>query len=208
MLKSCSHSASPPQPAIIIDESEVEELPPAHTASNYRITDDHLGEGGPKDKYTFNMYAIIMLKQIESENRAATPGEQDVLAHYVGWGGIPEAFDAEKAGWEKEYQELQSYLTPEEYNSARASVLNSHYTSPVIIKAIYAVIGNMGCESGKFTALSWTVFQDVSRSCCTQRLKSMYADMKILISRLISLTLPSEMCHLDSIKLTIHHITA
>ena len=141
-------AASPPQPAIIIDESEVEELPPAHTASNYRITDDHLGEGGPKDKYTFNMYAIIMLKQIESENRAATPGEQDVLAHYVGWGGIPEAFDAEKAGWEKEYQELQSYLTPEEYNSARASVLNSHYTSPVIIKAIYAVIGNMGFKSG------------------------------------------------------------
>lgn len=139
---------SPPQPAIIIDESEVEELPPAHTASNYRITDDHLGEVGPKDKYTFNMYAIIMLKQIESENRAATPGEQDVLAHYVGWGGISDVFDAEKAGWEKEYQELQSYLTPEEYASARSSVLNAHYTSPVIIRAMYAALYNMGFRSG------------------------------------------------------------
>lgn len=141
-------AASPPQPAIIIDESEVEELLPAHTASNYRITDDHLGEGGPKDKYTYNMYAIIMLKQIESENRAATPGEQDVLAHYVGWGGISDVFDAEKAGWEKEYQELQSYLTPEEYASARSSVLNAHYTSPVIIRAMYAALYNMGFRSG------------------------------------------------------------
>ena len=141
-------AASPPQPAIVIDESEVEELPPACAASNYRITDDHLGEGRPKDKYTYNMYAIIMLKQIESENRAATLGEQDVLAHYAGWGGIPDVFDAGKIDWEKEYQELQSYLTREEYASARASVLNSHYTSPVIIRAIYAVIGNMGFKSG------------------------------------------------------------
>ena len=141
-------AASPLQPVAVLGESEVEELPPAHIASNYRITDDHLGEGGPKDKYTYNMYAIIMLKQIESENRAATPGEQDVLAHYVGWGGIPDVFDAEKSEWSKEYQELQSYLTPEEYASARSSVLNAHYTSPVIIRAIYAVIGNMGFKSG------------------------------------------------------------
>ena len=139
---------SPPQPAIIIDKSEVEELPPAHTASNYRITDDHLGEGGPKDKYTFNMYAIVMLKNVESENRTATPGEQEVLAHYAGWGGIPEAFDEEKAGWEKEYQELQSYLTPEEYASARSSVLNAHYTSPVIIRAMYEALSSVGFESG------------------------------------------------------------
>jgi len=140
--------ASPPQPAIVMNESDIEELPPARAASNYRITDDHLGEGGPKDKYTFNMYSIIMLKQIESENRAATPEEQDVLAHYAGWGGIPDVFDAEKSKWSKEYQELQSYLTPEEYASARSSVLNAHYTSPVIIRAIYAVIGNMGFKSG------------------------------------------------------------
>lgn len=141
-------AASPPRPTVVIDKSDIEELPPARAASNYRITDDHLGEGGPKDKYTYNMYAIIMLKQIESENRAATPGEQEVLAHYVGWGGIPDVFDAEKSEWSKEYQELQSYLTPEEYASARSSVLNAHYTSPVIIRAIYAVIGNMGFKSG------------------------------------------------------------
>lgn len=141
-------AASLPQPAIIIDESEVEELPSAHTVSNYRITDDHLGEGGPKDKYTYNMYAIVMLKNVESEKRAATPGEQEVLAHYVGWGGIPDVFDAEKEGWEKEYQELQSYLTPKEYESARSSVLNAHYTSPVIIKAIYAALSSMGFTSG------------------------------------------------------------
>lgn len=99
-------AASQPQPVIVMNESGIEELPPAHPVSNYRITDDHLGDGSAKDKYTFNMYSIIMLKQIESENRAATPGEQDVLAHYVGWGGIPDVFDEEKAGWEKEYQEL------------------------------------------------------------------------------------------------------
>lgn len=139
---------SPSQPAIIIDESEVEELPPAHTASNYRIIDDHLGDGSAKDKYTFNMYAIVMLKNVESEKRAATSGEQEVLAHYVGWGGIPDVFDAGKIDWEKEYQELQSYLTPEEYASARSSVLNAHYTSPVIIKAIYDAIENMGFQSG------------------------------------------------------------
>ena len=141
-------AASPQRPTVVIDKSDIEVLPPARAASNYRITDDHLGEGGPKDKYTFNMYAIIMLKQIESENRAATPGEQDVLAHYAGWGGIPDVFDAGKIDWSKEYQELQSYLTPEEYDSARASVLNSHYTSPVIIKAIYDAIENMGFQSG------------------------------------------------------------
>lgn len=121
---------------------------PVPTASNYRIIDDHLGEGGPKDKYTYNMYAIIMLKQIESENRAAAPGEQEILAHYVGWGGIPDVFDSEKEGWEKEYQELQSYLTPKEYESARASVLNSHYTSPVIIKFMYEALSSMGFTSG------------------------------------------------------------
>ena len=141
-------AASSTQPVIIIDESEVEELPPARAASNYRIIDDHLGEGGPKDKYTYNMYAIIMLKQIESENRAAAPGEQEILAHYVGWGGIPDVFDSEKEGWEKEYQELQSYLTPKEYESARASVLNAHFTGPVIIKAMYEALSSMGFQSG------------------------------------------------------------
>ena len=121
---------------------------PVSIASNYRIIDDHLGEGGPKDKYTYNMYAIIMLKQIESENRVAAPGEQEILAHYVGWGGIPDVFDSEKEGWEKEYQELQSYLTPKEYESARASVLNAHFTGPVIIKFMYEALSSMGFRSG------------------------------------------------------------
>ncbi len=141
-------AASSTQPAIIIDESEVEELPPARAASNYRIIDDHLGEGGPKDKYTYNMYAIIMLKQIESENRAAAPGEQEILAHYVGWGGISDVFDSDKEGWQKEYKDLKETLTLEEYESARASVLNSHYTSPVIIKFMYEALSSMGFTSG------------------------------------------------------------
>ena len=141
-------AASLPQPAIIIDESEVEELPPARAASNYRIIDDHLGEGGPKDKYTYNMYAIIMLKQIDSENRAAAPGEQEILAHYVGWGGISDVFDSDKEGWQKEYKDLKETLTLEEYESARASVLNSHYTSPVIIKFMYEALSSMGFTSG------------------------------------------------------------
>lgn len=141
-------AASSTQPAIIIDESEVEELPPARAASNYRIIDDHLGEGGPKDKYTYNMYAIIMLKQIESENRAAAPGEQEILAHYVGWGGISDVFDSDKEGWQKEYKDLKETLTLEEYDSARASVLNSHYTSPVIIKFMYEALSSIGFQSG------------------------------------------------------------
>lgn len=141
-------AASLPQPAIIIDESEVEELPPARAASNYRIIDDHLGEGGPKDKYTYNMYAIIMLKQIESENRVAVPGEQEILAHYVGWGGIPDTFDPDKEEWAAEYTELKEILKEQEYESARASVLNAHFTGPVIIKAMYAAIESMGFKSG------------------------------------------------------------
>lgn len=136
------------QPASVIDESDIEELPPARAALNYRITDDHMGEGGPKDKYTYNMYALVMLKNVESEKRAATPGEQEVLAHYVGWGGIPDVFDAGKSDWSKEYQELQSYLTPEEYASARSSVLNAHYTSPVIIRAMYEALSSVGFKSG------------------------------------------------------------
>lgn len=141
-------AASPPRPTVVIDKSDIEELPPARAASNYRITDDHLGDGSAKDKYTYNMYAIIMLMKIESEKRAATPGEQEVLAHYVGWGGIPDVFDAGKSDWSKEYQELLSYLTPDEYASARSSVLNAHYTSPVIIKAMYAALSSMGFRSG------------------------------------------------------------
>ena len=115
---------------------------------NFKITDECLGEGGPKTKFRMNMKAIGVLKQIESESRAATPDEQQVLSEYVGWGGIPDAFEPDKAGWEKEYQELEAALTPEEYASARQSTLNAHYTSPAIIKAIYGAIGGIGFTSG------------------------------------------------------------
>lgn len=116
---------------------------------NFTITDDHLGEGGPKTKFRMNMEAIAVLKQIESENRAATPDEQQALSKYVGWGGIPDAFEPGRAGWEKEYQELKEALTPEEYDSAKSSVLNAHYTSPKVIKAIYRAVGSMGFASGR-----------------------------------------------------------
>ena len=111
--------------------------------------DDHLGGGGPKAKFRMNMKAIAVLKQIETEGRAATPEEQEILSQYVGWGGIPDAFEPQKEGWAKEYKELDGALTPEEYASARLSTLNSHYTSPVIIRAIYTAVSNMGFQSGR-----------------------------------------------------------
>ena len=115
---------------------------------NYRITDDHLGEGGPKAKFRANMEAISTLKRIEAEGRNATPEDQEVLARYVGWGGLADAFDAGKADWSKEYSALKDALTPEEYAAARASTLNAHYTSPTVIRAIYEALSNMGFTSG------------------------------------------------------------
>lgn len=119
------------------------------TAVNFRITDDRLGEGGPKAKFHMNMDAIKTLKKIESEERSATPEEQEVLSRYVGWGGMPDAFEPDKAGWEKEYEELHAALTAEEYTSAIQSTLNAHYTSPAVIKAIYGAVGRIGFKSGK-----------------------------------------------------------
>ena len=122
----------------------VAELP----AQNYRIIDEHLGEGGPKAKYERNVAAIRTLFTLEQENRNATPEEQSVLAQYVGWGGLPDAFDPEKTGWAREYQELKDLLSEQEYEMARASTLNAHYTSPTVIKAIYEAVGGMGFTSG------------------------------------------------------------
>lgn len=136
---------SSPEQEIVIDASEVKEIP---VPTNFRITDNQLGEGGSKAKFRMNMDAITTLKQIESKNRTATPNEQRVLSQYVGWGGIPDVFDNTREDWKNEYQELKVALTPEEYNSARASTLNAHYTSPVIIRAIYAALSNMGFKSG------------------------------------------------------------
>lgn len=117
-------------------------------AQNYRVTDEHLGDGGPKAKYERNVAAIRTLFTLEQENRNATPEEQSVLAQYVGWGGLPDAFDPEKTGWAREYQELKDLLSEQEYEMARASTLNAHYTSPTVIKAIYEAVGGMGFTSG------------------------------------------------------------
>ena len=115
---------------------------------NFRITDDSIGIGGAKAKFRMNIDAIHTLKQIESENRHATPEEQEVLSKYAGWGGLADAFDDSKENWRNEYSELLSALTLEEYAAARSSTLNAHYTSPTVIKAIYEAVGNMGFTAG------------------------------------------------------------
>ncbi|QQR32130.1 hypothetical protein I5Q82_17085 [Acutalibacter muris] len=111
---------------------------------NFHITDDNLSAGGAKAKYQMNMAALKTLHNIEAESRTATPEEQAILSKYVGWGALADAFDESKPSWAAEYKELLETLTPEEYESARASTLNSHYTSPTVIKAIYQALENMG----------------------------------------------------------------
>lgn len=120
----------------------------AAAAANYHITDDHLGEGGQKTKFENNMRAIRTLKTLEKEHRQASPEDQEVLSQYVGWGGIPQAFDERNTAWADEYRELKAALTPEEYEMARASTLNAHYTSPTVIRAIYSAVEQMGFRTG------------------------------------------------------------
>ena len=117
-------------------------------AENFRITDEHLGEGGPKAKYQANVAAIKLLKYLEETAGQATPEQQEVLSRYVGWGGVADAFDPSKTAWAKEYAELKELLTPEEYEAARASTLNAHYTSPIVIRAIYGAVEQMGFRTG------------------------------------------------------------
>ena len=117
-------------------------------AQNFHITDDHLGEGGPKAKYQANVAAIKLLKYLEETTGQATPEQQEVLSRYVGWGGVADAFDPSKTAWAKEYAELKELLTPEEYEAARASTLNAHYTSPTVIRAIYDAVEQMGFRTG------------------------------------------------------------
>ncbi len=121
-------------------------------AVNYHISFnevENVGKGfAPKEKFRQNIEAIRTLEKIEGEHRTATPEEQEILAKYVGWGGLADAFDSSKANWANEYQELKSLLSPEEYASARESTLNAHYTSPVIIQAIYDAVGKMGFTRG------------------------------------------------------------
>ncbi len=130
-------------------KSVIPETEPENThAENYRINSFHLGEGSPKQKFRANMDAIYTLKTLENQNRDATPEEQETLANYVGWGGLVDAFDAEKTAWAGEYKELKAALTEEEYAAARASTLNAHYTSPTVIRAIYEALDGMGFEKG------------------------------------------------------------
>ena len=118
------------------------------SAQNFRITDDDLGVGGAKTRYGWNVAAIRTLRALEAEGRPATPQEQETLSRYVGWGGIPQAFDAQNEDWRREYAELKALLSETEYVSARASTLNAHYTSPAVIRAIYDAVEQMGFRTG------------------------------------------------------------
>ena len=115
---------------------------------NFRIQDNDLGAGGPKAKYKANMEAIHLLQTLEKEERLATPEEQEILSRYVGWGGIPQAFEENNSSWADEYLELKNTLSPEEYSAARASTLNAFYTSPTVIRSMYEVLENMGLKQG------------------------------------------------------------
>ena len=115
---------------------------------NFRIQDNDLGAGGPKAKYKANMEAIHLLQTLEKEERLATPEEQEILSRYVGWGGIPQAFEESNSSWADEYLELKNTLSPEEYRAARASTLNAFYTSPIVIRSMYEALENMGLKQG------------------------------------------------------------
>ena len=117
-------------------------------AVNFHITNDHIGEGGPKQKFARNKEAIETLFKLENENRNATPEEQEILANFVGWGGLSDAFDPDKGNWAQEYMTLKNLLSEDEYAAARASTLNAHYTSPIVIRSIYDTVGQMGFETG------------------------------------------------------------
>ena len=125
---------------------EVEEI--VTEPHNFRIQDNDLGAGGPKAKYKANMEAIHLLQTLEQEERLATPEEQEILSRYVGWGGIPQAFEEKNSSWTNEYLELKNTLSPEEYSAARASTLNAFYTSPTVIRSMYEALENMGLKQG------------------------------------------------------------
>ena len=130
------------------DAAALDEALNAAPAGNFRITDDHLGEGGAKQKYARNIEAIRTLFRLEEEHRGATAEEQQVLSQYVGWGGLADAFDPGKDSWAKEYAELKGLLSEDEYAAARSSTLNAHYTSPVVIRSIYDAVEKIGFQSG------------------------------------------------------------
>ena len=139
-------------------EQEKSELPleektkalavPINDRHNFRITDDTIGVGGAKEKFRNNMAAINLLHELEIENRLATPEEQEVLSRYVGWGGLPMAFDEHNAAWAEEFTELYASLSPEEYRAAMESTLTAFYTPPVVIKAMYDALDRLGFSQG------------------------------------------------------------
>ena len=133
-----------------LDTDTVQNPPaqPKQEPINFHITDDDLGAGGAKTKFKANIEAIRLLQTLDAEQRQATAEEQEVLSRYVGWGGIPQAFDEKNADWSKEYAELKSLLPADEYSEARASTLNAFYTSPTVIKAMYEALSNMGLSKG------------------------------------------------------------
>lgn len=130
----------------VSEEIQISEKP--LPAENFRIRKENLGEGSPREKYRRNVDAIRLLKELEKDGRQADSFEQEVLAEYVGWGGLSEVFDENKTSWSKEYVELKELLTKEEYNAARESVLNAYYTQPIVIESIYKVLGQMGFRRG------------------------------------------------------------
>ena len=136
------HKPNPAEPSIVL------ETEPSVPAANFRITDDNLGCGSIRQKFANNLSAIRLLKSLEEDGRNATPEEQEILSRYVGWGGMPQAFDPENASWSSEHTQLKELLEDEEYKAARESVLNAHYTSPTVIRGIYEAIGRMGFTSG------------------------------------------------------------
>lgn len=136
------------QPESVEEVEQTEEMVTDIPAVNFRITDDELGQGTPKEKFRANIMAIQLLKKCEDENRNATPEEQKILSRYVGWGGLADAFDETKAAWETEYLELKTVLTLEEYAAARASTLNAHYTQPIVIDSMYQTLKNLGFTKG------------------------------------------------------------
>ena len=221
--KSEEVSDTPLEPDIEVPVKQAEPQIDKTGAVNFHITDDDLGIGTAKEKFRRNVEAIRTLEKIESENRIATPEEQEILSQYVGWGGLAGAFDESKSAWANEYQELKGLLSEQEYASARESTLNAHYTSPAIIRSIYDALDKMGFEKGNvlepamgignFFGMLPEKMQEsrlygVELDGITGRIaKQLYPNADIKITgfektdiRTISLMWQSEMCHLDSIR--------
>lgn len=201
LASSNTFSASP-----VAGEGIAKVRPDSPPASNFRIQDHELGHGSTKVKFARNVAAIQLLKQLEQEERLAKAEEQEILAQYVGWGGLSQAFDDSNPQWSNEYAQLKELLEPEEYESARASTLNAHYTSPTVIQAMYNCLERMGfrsgnilepaCGTGNFFGLVPVSFQDsrlfgVELDSITGRLaKQLYPGASITVSGFEQTSLP------------------